>query len=377
MPMRDMPVETEIAQGFLEHQHPDLVKIVQSVKRGEESLVGVRTLLKWFNAQRRGAFVVRYIRQSLKACGVKTEPDFDSVWIDGEVKIVPLLSDPPLNSLSTFVQDAGNETTFRQQAGSVSEPLLLTGTGLEDPTYRIGKLEAANKQIVYVGPNQPLQEAITLMLLNGFSQLPVMQSSREVKGVISWESIGARLVLNRTCTEVRDCMVSAQVIDADKSLFAAIDLIAQYQYVLIQSTDKTISGIVTSTDLSRQFQQLTEPFLLLGEIEQHIRKLIEGGRFTVDQIKDSRDPSDSDRTVENVADLSMGEYIRLLENPKYWQQLGLSIDRKLFIDQLQSVRRIRNDIMHFDPDPLAQDDLLTLRGFVNFMQSLREIGVVQ
>ena len=375
--MRDMPVETEIAQGFLEHQHPDLVKIVQSVKRGEESLVGVRTLLKWFNAQRRGAFVVRYIRQSLKACGVKTEPDFDSVWIDGEVKIVPLLSDPPLNSLSTFVQDAGNETTFRQQAGSVSEPLLLTGTGLEDPTYRIGKLEAANKQIVYVGPNQPLQEAITLMLLNGFSQLPVMQSSREVKGVISWESIGARLVLNRTCTEVRDCMVSAQVIDADKSLFAAIDLIAQYQYVLIQSTDKTISGIVTSTDLSRQFQQLTEPFLLLGEIEQHIRKLIEGGRFTVDQIKDSRDPSDSDRTVENVADLSMGEYIRLLENPKYWQQLGLSIDRKLFIDQLQSVRRIRNDIMHFDPDPLAQDDLLTLRGFVNFMQSLREIGVVQ
>jgi hypothetical protein len=56
-------------------------------------------------------------------------------------------------------------------------------------------------------------------------------------------------------------------------------MIAQHQYVLVQAPGRTITGIVTSTDLSLQFQQLTEPLLLLDEIEQHIRMLIVG-KFT-------------------------------------------------------------------------------------------------
>ncbi len=72
----------------------------------------------------------------------------------------------------------------------------------------------------------------------------------------------------------------------------------------------------------------------------------------------------------------MGEYIRLLENPAHWEKVKLRIDRTTFVEQLQSVRRIRNDIMHFDPDPLGKDDLLRLRQFVAFMQTLRELGVV-
>jgi hypothetical protein len=72
----------------------------------------------------------------------------------------------------------------------------------------------------------------------------------------------------------------------------------------------------------------------------------------------------------------MGEYIRLLENPTHWDRVTLRIDRRAFIEQLKLVGRIRNDIMHFDPDPLGIDDLATLRQFVAFMQSLRELGVV-
>jgi hypothetical protein len=70
----------------------------------------------------------------------------------------------------------------------------------------------------------------------------------------------------------------------------------------------------------------------------------------------------------------MGEYIRVLENPQLWERLALRIDRALFVDKLQTVRRIRNDVMHFDEDPLEPDDLLALRNFVVFMQSLRESG---
>lgn len=58
----------------------------------------------------------------------------------------------------------------------------LVGGAAVDPTYRIGKLQAANKKVIVIAPNHSLEQAITLMLANDFSQLPVMQSDRDVKG---------------------------------------------------------------------------------------------------------------------------------------------------------------------------------------------------
>ena len=127
--------------------------------------------------------------------------------------------------------------------------------------------------------------------------------------------------------------------------------------------------------MSRQFQQLTEPFLLLGEVEQHVRKLIVG-RFTPEQLKGACDPDDGDRIIDTVADLTIGEYVRLLENPQNWEKLGVQIDRALFIEQLQNIRRIRNEVMHFDPDPPSGEDLASLRRFVRFMQSLGELDAL-
>ena len=152
-----------------------------------------------------------------------------------------------------------------------------------------------------------------------------------------------------------------------------MEVIAKHQYVLVQLPDKRISGIITAADLTLQFQQLTEPFLLLGEIEQHIRSLI-AGKFTAQQLEAFRDPSDESRKIENVADLTAGEYVRILQDPGCWEKLTLGIDRALFVEKLDAVRVIRNEVMHFDPDPLDPADLTLLRQYVVFMQSLREIG---
>jgi hypothetical protein len=124
--------------------------------------------------------------------------------------------------------------------------------------------------------------------------------------------------------------------------------------------------------LSLQFQQLAEPFLLLGEIEQHIRQLIEG-KFTKAELEATKDPSDDNRPIERVADLSLGECLRLLENPDRWEKLALKIDRVSFVVELDKVRRIRNDVMHFDPDPLGESDLHLLRSFVRFLRRLQEM----
>ena len=376
----DVPLDAVQSQpsGFAECP-AQLIHAAEQLKKGEKpSPVTVRTLLSWYRSQRRGSFIVYYIRKELEELGIATDPDFNTVWIDSEVSFVlAQKKEPPAEQLENQDGSVAGRIHSAVPALEGSEPIasaVFVGGDIEDPTYRIGKLDAANKTVVSVAPNHSIELAITQMLANGYSQLPVMQGERDVRGVVTWESIGARYAVGKTGKEVRDFMTPAQVISPDKSLFATIGIIAQHQYVLVQTTDKRISGIVTSADLSRQFQQLTEPFLLLSETEQHIRKLIVD-KFTSDELRLACDPNDPDRMIESVADLTMGEYIRLLENPTNWERLRLRIDRALFIDKLQTVRRIRNDIMHFDPDPLGSDDLESLRQFVNFLQSLRELEV--
>ena len=46
-----------------------------------------------------------------------------------------------------------------------------------------------------------------------------------------------------------------------------------------------------------------------------------------------------------------------------------------FVRELDLVRKIRNDIMHFDPDPIPDADMERLRDFANFLKRLHQIGV--
>jgi hypothetical protein len=219
-----------------------------------------------------------------------------------------------------------------------------------------------------------VQQAVTVMLANNYSQLPVMTSERDVKGIISWETIGKRLSLGKTGTQVREFMDDHHEIRAESSLFQAIPIIVEHQYVLVRGSDERITGIVTASDLNRQFEQSATPFLLLGEIENHVRRIL-GNHFSPQELESLRDPSDSERKVESAADLTFGEYVRLLENETRWKKLNLPIDRATFCAYLDKVREIRNDVMHFDPDGIPPNDLERLREFSNFLRELQTMGV--
>lgn len=330
--------------------------------------ISVREFLSWFGAYRRGYGIVQGIRKALRKAKLVTEPDFESAYIDSSIGFLVLKPPTP-----PAPPPAGGAVAPAPAATAATEPVTAP-SAYADPTSRISKLAAANRPVVSIKPDASLQEAVTLMLSRDYSQLPVMTSDREVKGIISWVSIGSRLGLGKNGAVVRDLMDEHQEIRADASLFVAIPIIVQNQYVLVRGTDQRITGIVTSSDLSLQFQQLSEPFLLLGEIENHVRRLI-GDCFTVAELAAARDPADKERQIESVADLTFGEYIRLLENGDRWTKLKLKVDRKAFITQLDRVREIRNDVMHFDPDPLPDADLDALRRFAQFLQRLQTIGV--
>jgi hypothetical protein len=66
----------------------------------------------------------------------------------------------------------------------------------------------------------------------------------------------------------------------------------------------------------------------------------------------------------------------LIENPDNWRSLAIQIDRGVFIKQLDNVRLIRNDVMQFDPDGIADQDLDRLRDFVRLLQNLARVGAI-
>ncbi|BCM91247.1 hypothetical protein IAD21_03113 [Abditibacteriota bacterium] len=347
-------------------------RIADDLKEGKSvEPVSVRELLYWFGAQRRGYYVTEIIHQCMINLGIATNPDFESIYIDTPVRFRLVSNDDNILEVDNANDPIPAEDFDCVEAGEE----YITGA-ISNPTYQVSRLEAANHEPVYVNPDLPLEEAVMLMIMHDYSQLPVMSSPRAIKGMISWVSIGTALALKKKVTHVRDCIETAHEVRYDESLFSAINRIVQYGYVLVKNEQNLVGGIITASDLSVQLRQLSEPFLLIGEIENHIRRIIDG-KFTVDELSDLKDPADSERVIDKVSDLTFGEYVRVVQKEERWNKLNLSIPRASFVKQLDEVREIRNDVMHFDPDGLPQEQLDKLRNFVRLLQTLQQFGAIK
>ena len=291
-----------------------------------------RELASWYGYERRSPLVVERLRQDLELCGLHTAPDFYQAGADERLT----LSDS------------------------------CTSMPPEDATIRVDSLSAAHNTPVSVTPEDDVSKAKTLMASNDFSQLPVMMSVRDLKGIITWKSIGSSA--NPAGSRVRHFMDdSVQAISGQRPLFEAVGIIADHSYVLVRGQDNRITGIVTVSDVNNQLLELTEAFLLVGEIESHVRSLIHC-RFTREEVSNAANPSDED-AIDSIGNLTFGDYCRLLEEPERWGKLGLKDDRVAFVAQLQEVRRVRNEVMHFNFNRSSAGDIQKLRALAPFFRS--------
>lgn len=298
----------------------------------------VRQFLGRFGYARRGPRVVSTIRNELESYGLRTYPDFEYEYVDDHI------------SLELDLEDEE----------------VVPGTNLFDPTVRIGVLPAAHNQPVRVTPDHALVKATTLMRMEDYSQLPVMIGERDVKGIISWRSVGEAYADKRNPKIVRECMEDAHEVNSNMMLTDATERICNHGYVLVRGEDKTITGIVTAADLANQFKQRAHPFLLIGEIEHHLRNLVRR-RFTVEELAAA---SDGNKIVSGPDDLTFGGYCRLLERNESWEKLRLEIDRSEFVERLHSIRRIRNEVMHFSPDEHDPVDIKQLERMARFFRKI-------
>jgi CBS domain-containing protein len=233
--------------------------------------ITVRDFLSHFGAERRGALKVEAIQNILDSLGLETEPNFQSAWIDEPIWLLlkansgrPLPTHTPDDDLGNIEAEeivlegtpsAVIDALEQAKAAPTSEEpnvQIPAGEGESyDPTFRIGSLPAANKNPLGVDQDDTVAKAVTIMLQHDFSQLPVMQGEREVRGVVTWKSICSRLTLTSAGSQlVRDYREDVKIVEANRTLFDVIPLIAEAGYVLVRHSDRKIKGPVTASDLS-------------------------------------------------------------------------------------------------------------------------------
>jgi len=305
----------------------------------KEYKITPRKLIQAFGCEARSKGNVARINDFLEKNKLETIPNYLESWIDGEIML-----------------------KHKKRAKSKTEV---------DPIQRIKLLPAANKSPVSIKRESKISEAITIMMMHNFSQLPVMNNAREVNGVITWETIGYALTNGIKSELVKDFIkTDVMILEYDTPILDAVKIIIENDFALVRKKDKSISGIVTIADISSQYIKVTEPFLLLEQIESHIR-LILNEKFLVEELQTFSIESDN-RKIEYIDDLTFGEYIRIIEKKENWIKLNLSIDRCFFIKQLDKVREIRNDIMHFNSEGITNEQRSDLYKMSNFLKELKK-----
>jgi hypothetical protein len=136
---------------------PQLAKIADDLAAGRVvPPVTTREFLSWFNAQRRGYWVVRSIRRELEQANLQTVPDFESNYIDATMELRRVVV-PKRTKASRVNSEHTVETESADEVVDTSSAIATLVS--RDPTYRISKLAAANQDVVSVKPVQAWQSA--------------------------------------------------------------------------------------------------------------------------------------------------------------------------------------------------------------------------
>jgi CBS domain-containing protein len=335
--------ESDDETGSVARVH-EWLREVRSRAEGESpERISVRELLSRWGAEDRGDEIAR-IEADLANHGLATRPNFRGVTLDSTV------------SLITSAQEAEQETEEAVEAAVVSHD---DADEVEDRYIglMVGNLPSALSGVVAVSPTASLDEALTKMLLNDYSQLAVMSGKHSLRGAVTWQSIVQARQLNPQAA-LTDATVGARDVTYRTDLFEVLDDLRERGFIFVRDETNAVAGIVTVGDVAGRYGEMANPFILIGDLDRLLRRAITR-TVSIDEVIATCDPRGA--RISSHGDMSMGDYQRVLEHPPLWNKLGLPLDRAVFVARLAEIRKVRNNVMHFNPDPLPVNTVAYLR----------------
>lgn len=313
--------------------------------------IRVSELLALWGARDRSDHVSR-IEADLANYGLITSPSFRKVTLETPVRLV----------------SAASAESTDEQPVSGSEDDEEEGF---DRGLTLGNLPSALGGVESVAPNATMEEVITKMMLHDYSQLAVLAGKHALRGAVTWKSIAQVRHTNPAAT-LSEVIVRATAKRYDEELVDVLPDLEATGFVFVSNENNAVSGIVTTADVVHAYGQLATPFFLIGELDRLLRGII-SEKFDIEEVITICDIKNTGR-ITAFDNLSMGDYKRVVETPWAWAKLGWPLDRATLIGGLERVRQVRNNVMHFNPDPLPQGAVDMLRNTLRLLREYRTNG---
>jgi len=295
------------------------------------------------------------IEKDLTSHNLVTFPDFRDVTLDTSVRF--LILDEKQSSKSA------DKNVLKMHTPSAPDP---KDDNPPQIGLKVGNLRSALNGVAFVSPNDTISQAITRMQVDDYSQLAVLGANkRKLFGAVNWKSIAIARNNNFDAT-LQDCLIDAPEIPYSHELVDVLGILESTGFVFVRNERNEINGIVTAADLAHEYRDMATPFFLIGELDQLLRHVLSKHVDLADIIA-LCDMSGS-REIKSFDQLTMGDYERSLQNQDIWAQLSTNLDRVSFCERLGTIREIRNDIMHFNPDDTPKN---TVDMILNFLRMIR------
>lgn len=288
--------------------------------------------------KKRGSGIVAFINRSFGKLGVEAYPRFENVRMEEHVEI-------------------------RKRRGTTKQVYLS-----------IESIEAARKPARTVDQFEKA-ESIHMLLSTGQEKyLVVIDENQEPIGIVGWEHIAKHLIRGNKATHAKDYLNNRTPSkhSRDEKLLDLIDTIQAEGVILIDRDESLGTSVVTIHDVAKDFVMFSEAFHLIGEIEWRVRVLlIEKINPDEATIREWASPTAKYKlTAKEVWDLSFGELVNQFNGKTLWEKLGVQLDRETFYNRLRKVNTLRNEVFHFRPNTLAEEEMEHLRQTCKLMESL-------
>ncbi|MEU5785297.1 CBS domain-containing protein [Micromonospora lupini] len=324
----------------------------ENAEAGTPTAMTVRELIELWGVEDRDSEAAPQIATDLANFGLTTVPDFNAVDLDQTVRVLRFgMAQPPATN--------GNGDTTKEAKSEVDEETGGT-IGLT-----LGNLLPSRSRLVWVTPTSTFDEAITAMELDDFSQLPVLANPYKLHGVVSWKTITKARAHNPEATFSDAIDPDVQVFDYGRRLVDVLHTLLDYEFIFVRDHEKKIAGIITAADVVQTYHQTATPFILIGEIDRELHRLILDA-FDEARIRDVC--VHAGLTFDGLDKMSISHYHAVLGNEECWKDLGWRLQRKRLVNRLNDIREIRNRVMHFSKDAVRDGDVDMIQ---NFLRTIR------
>lgn len=331
---------------------PDWLKSrAKEIHANKQVVVYVAQLLAAFGKTKRSLNNNKTIAKALAACKLTTSPKFTAVGINEQIQII--------------LRPKKLKTAPEVNRGSERSPIITYGMLKCVEMQR--KLRHAGAEIAprpnasypkwFVKPREPLEAAVVILSQQDVDYVPVGESEDNFTTVISWDEVAIKDVQGMRRSKILCEQVKNQAIFVDESdsVYDSKNLIQKHGYVIVKNDKGRSFAIVRASDLAQELLALTESFLLLHEIENLIRMIIDTANPSQEEIDACIEERDRNKGI-TVDRMTFSNYCSLLrKGPEIFGKklMRIKITKELSTQMaisLESIRETRNMIMHFHPD---------------------------